>query len=142
MGDVTYLGACFCGSVQLQVSGHPVFQGFCHCESCRHWLGAPMHAATLWPTGSVKVTQGEELLGVYAKTPRSQRQHCKRCGGNVLNGHYDEGTVDVLATVLTDFPFSPDMHIHYQERQIEFPDDLRKYRDLPSEFGGSGELIE
>jgi len=27
--DMTYLGSCFCGSVQLSVTGDPVAMGYC-----------------------------------------------------------------------------------------------------------------
>ena len=33
----THRGACFCGAVQLTVTGEPVAMGYCHCDSCRHW---------------------------------------------------------------------------------------------------------
>jgi hypothetical protein len=27
----TYEGSCFCGTVQISVTGEPVAQGYCHC---------------------------------------------------------------------------------------------------------------
>ena len=138
----TYNATCFCGAVELKLTGEPVFQGYCHCDSCKHWLGAPVNAATLWPTDAVQFTKGEELLGTFSKAPRSQRKHCTKCGSNVVNAHYDEGLVDVFASNIKAFPFEPTMHVHYAERLINMPDDLPKFSDLPSEFGGSGDLIE
>lgn len=29
-------GTCFCGAVEIEVSGEPVAMGYCHCASCRH----------------------------------------------------------------------------------------------------------
>ena len=142
MSDNQYTAKCFCGQVELEVSGTPIFQGFCHCDSCRSWLGAPVHAATLWPLDNVTIIKGEENLATYKKTERSQRKHCTSCGGHVINAHYDEGFIDVLAPILKDFPFKPTAHVHYGERILSMPDGLPKYKDVPAEFGGTGDLIE
>lgn len=114
---------------------------FCHCASCRGWLGAPIHAATLWPAGSVEIPKGRASLGVYKKTERSHRIFCTRCGGHVLNAHPAEGSIDVLAAVLADLPFRPTMHVHYGEQVLPLRDGLPKYKDMPAEYGGSGELV-
>ena len=142
MNDDQYTAKCFCGQVELEVSGAPLFQGFCHCDSCRSWLRAPVHAATLWPLDSVTFVKGEENLATYKKTERSHRKHCTNCGGHVINAHSDEGFIDVLAPILKDFPFNPTMHVHYGERILSMPDGLPKYKDVPTEFGGTGDLIE
>lgn len=142
MGRRTYIASCFCGEVEIELQGEPIFQGFCHCDSCKHWLGAPMNAATLWPTDSVRVVSGEASLGTYAKMPRSQRKHCTQCGSNVMNAHYDEGMIDIFAPNIEGFSFQPTMHVHYQERLVDFPDELPKFADLPKDFGGTGELVE
>ena len=44
----THKGACFCGAVQIEVSGEPAGMGYCHCRSCRSWSAAPVNAFTLW----------------------------------------------------------------------------------------------
>ena len=41
----TFKSGCACGAVQLEISGDPAVQVYCHCNSCRSWLGAPIHAA-------------------------------------------------------------------------------------------------
>ena len=51
----TYKAGCTCGAVELEISGDPAVQAYCHCNSCRGWLGAPIHAAALWPSSSVKI---------------------------------------------------------------------------------------
>ena len=69
-------GECFCGAVQLEVSGNPEAMGYCHCRSCRSWSGGPVNAFTLWKPDAVRVTAGAEHIGTYQKTPVSQRQYC------------------------------------------------------------------
>ena len=39
----------FCKAVEIEATGAPAVMAFCHCESCRTWLRAPIHGATLWP---------------------------------------------------------------------------------------------
>ena len=62
----TYKASCTCGAVQLEVTGEPAVQAYCHCNSCRGWLGAPIHAAALWPTPSVRIVKGADNLTVFA----------------------------------------------------------------------------
>ena len=134
-------GACFCGSVELQVTGEPAAAGYCHCDSCRHWSAGPVNAFTLWPPAAVAVTRGGELIGSYAKTPGSLRKWCTRCGGHLLTEHPGLGLTDVYAAILPDLPYRPALHVHYQESVLPIADDLPKLRDMPAEMGGSGELL-
>src|SRR5690606_36406600 len=76
----SYDGRCFCGQVQLTVTGEPVGMGYCHCDSCRHWSAGPVNAFTLWKPESVKITQGEGKLKSWSKTPASIRKWCENCG--------------------------------------------------------------
>jgi hypothetical protein len=36
MGD-SYKGKCFCGAVEIEATGTPAVQGYCHCEDCKSW---------------------------------------------------------------------------------------------------------
>jgi hypothetical protein len=132
-----FSGRCFCGSVQVEVEGEPIAQGYCHCESCRRHTGAPLRGFTLWPRGTVQVTRGR--LAGFNKTGFSDRQHCTVCGGQVLIEHPTIGVVDVHSSTIPDFPFNPAVHVNYQEHVLPIRDGLPKLRDLPSDMGGSGE---
>jgi hypothetical protein len=115
--------------------------GYCHCESCRHWSAGPVNAFTLWKPETVKITQGADSFGTFNKTPRSTRKWCKTCGGHILTEHPSMGVTDVYAAVIQDFPFEPAMHVHYQETVLQMKDGLPKFKDLPEEAGGSGQLL-
>lgn len=136
-----YPGSCFCGAVQLAVSGEPAAMGYCHCDSCRKWSAGPVNAFILWKPESVRVTRGADNLATYNKTERSFRKWCKTCGGHVLTEHPTMGVTDVYAAVLPEFPFEPAMHVNYQETVLPMKDGLPKFRDLPAEVGGSGERM-
>ena len=137
----SYHGRCFCGTVQFTLSGEPAAMGYCHCADCRSWSAGPVNAFTLWPPGALKVSDGEASIATFAKTPRSERRWCSRCGGHLFTGHPAWNLVDVYAASIPDFPFRPAVHVHYQESVLPIRDGLPKLRDLPKEMGGSGEAM-
>lgn len=141
MGETTHSGSCFCGAVRLELRGEPVAQAYCHCGSCRGWLGAPIHAATLWPDASVRVVAGADRLGTFKKTEASHRQFCSACGSPVLIRHPAIGLVDVPAGMIAGFAFQPAQHVHYGEKVLAVRDGLPKFKDFPKDFGGSGDML-
>jgi hypothetical protein len=134
----SYAGSCFCGAVQLTVTGEPAAMGYCHCRSCRHWSAGPVNAFTLWKSNAVKVTRGAEHIGTFNKTPGSSRKWCKLCGGHLFTDHPGMGLIDVYAAVIPDLPFKPGVHVHYQETVLHIKDGVTKLKDMPKEMGGSG----
>ncbi len=136
-----YKGSCFCGAVQLTVTGEPAGMGYCHCTSCRTWSAGPVSAFSLWKSENVKLTKGADDLGAYNKTSNSLRKWCKTCGGHVMTVHPLWGLTDVYAAVIPDFPFKPGLHVHYGETVLRLRDGLPKQKDLPKEMGGSGTLM-
>lgn len=139
--EKTYRGSCFCGAVELRVSGEPVAMGYCHCESCRSWSAGPVNAFSLWRVGTVEVTKGAELIGSFNKTPKSARKWCTSCGGHLFTEHPFWELTDVYAATIPDFPFQPGVHVNYQETVLHLHDGLPKMKDLPQEMGGSGETV-
>jgi hypothetical protein len=141
MTMATYEGKCFCGAVQIQVSGDPAAMGYCHCSSCRHWSAGPVNAFTLWPPAAVKVTKGADQLATYSKNPTSERQFCKKCGGHVMTNHPTFKLIDVYAALLPSLQFKPGVHVNYAESVLPMKDGLPKLKDFPKELGGSGETV-
>ncbi len=133
-----YRGRCFCGAVELRVTGDPVAMGYCHCESCRSWSASPVNAFTLWQPGAVQVTKGAQQVATFNKTPNSCRKWCTSCGGHLFTEHPGMGLVDVYAATIADFPFRPGIHVNYQETRLPMHDGLPKMKDVPHEMGGSG----
>jgi hypothetical protein len=139
--DKTYEGSCFCGAVQIAVSGAPEVVGYCHCDSCRSWSAAPVNAFTLWKPELVRVTRGAENVGTYNKTPKSYRKYCTTCGGHLFTEHPGWGVVDVYAAVIRQFPFKAAVHVNYQETVLPMKDGAPKFKDMPKEMGGSGVML-
>jgi hypothetical protein len=138
---VTHNGECFCGAVQIEVSGEPEVSGYCHCRSCRSWSGGPVNAFTLWKPDAVQIKARGEYVGTFQKTAVSQRQYCKKCGGHLMTNHPPLGLIDVYAATLPSLPFHPSVHVNYAETVLPMRDGLPKLKDFPTEFGGSGEGI-
>ena len=111
------------------------------CNDCRAWLGAPVHAAALWPSSSVRVVKGADNLGLYKRTENSHRQFCKSCGAPVLVGHPGMGMTDIPASTVAGLAYQPTVHVHYASKVLAVRDGLPKFKDFPKEFGGSGEVL-
>jgi len=137
----SFKGQCFCGAVQLVVTGEPAGAGYCHCASCRSWSAGPVNAFTLWKTDAVKVTAGQEQIGEFHQSERSYRQWCKQCGGHLLTRHPQWDLIDVFAATIPDLAFKPGVHVNYENTVLPMKDGLPKMRDFPKELGGSGELL-
>lgn len=141
MSDSPRTSGCACGAVQLEITGDPAVMAYCHCDSCRSWLAAPVHAASLWPTPSVRVVKGADNLGLFKKTEASHRQYCTSCGAAVLVLHPEMGLTDVPAGSIAGLAYEPTMHVHYGEKVLAIRDGLPKFKDVPEDFGGSGETL-
>ncbi len=137
----SYSGACFCGAVQIRVTGQPNAMGYCHCRSCRSWSGGPVNAFSLWPLEAVEVTKGAENILTYHKTDLSYRKSCGQCGGHLMAEHPPLKMIDVFAATIPDLAFVPEVHINYAETVLPMRDGLPKLKDFPAEFGGSGEAV-
>ena len=137
----SHKGQCFCGAVQVEVSGTPEGMGYCHCRSCRSWSGGPVNAFTLWKPDAVQVTAGVAHVATFQKTEISQRQYCKRCGGHLMTVHPTLGLIDVFAATLPTLEFKPGVHVNYAETVLPMRDGLLKLKDIPKELGGSGDIV-
>jgi len=137
----TYKAGCFCGAVEVEVTGTPVFAGYCHCGDCQAWSAAPINAFSLWKSDDVRITKGEADIGTFHKTENSYRKFCKVCGGHIMTDHPRMRLIDVYANLLQGYTHQPTLHANYGSKTVSVKDGLPKYRDLPAELGGSGETL-
>ena len=136
-----YSGGCFCGAVEIEVSGRPALAGFCHCIDCARWAAAPVLAFNLWRPEDVTIKKGDENIATFNKTEKSYRKFCKKCGGHLMIDHPKMKLIDVYANVLDGFNQEPKLHVYYGEGILKIKDGLPKYKDLPEHAGGSGETL-
>ena len=136
----THPGSCYCGAVTIEASGAPLNMGYCHCEACRRYSGAPISAFTLWKPETVKVTKGAEVLGRFKRSEMSDRRFCTKCGSHIIVDHPGLGLTDIRALLPT-LAFRPTVHLNYEETILPIKDGLPKLRDFPAAIGGSGETL-
>ncbi|MGZ6142194.1 MAG: GFA family protein [Myxococcales bacterium] len=134
-------GTCFCGAVEIRVTGEPVGMGYCHCRSCRQWSASPVNAFTLWKPEAVDVVRGRAYVGEYHRSERSHRKFCRQCGGHLMTEHPAWGLIDVYAATIPTLPFKPGVHVNYEDHVLPMADGLPKLKDFPKELGGSGEVV-
>ena len=138
---MAHVGTCFCGAVEVEVSGEPAGMGYCHCRSCRSWSGGPVNAFSLWPPAQVKITKGEANVATFNATEVSYRKYCTKCGGHLMTDHPPLGVIDVFTATIPTLDFQPGLHVNYQETVLPMKDGLPKFKDFPAAFGGSDETI-
>ena len=51
------------------------------------------------------------------------------------------GLTDVYAAIIPGLPFKAAVHVNYQESVLPMKDGLPKFKDLPKEAGGTGEMM-
>jgi hypothetical protein len=139
--DEPYRGRCFCGAVEIEVSGEPKAMGYCHCASCRSWSAGPVNAFTLWAPEAVKVTKGSDAVARYHKSDNSHRAWCERCGGHLFTEHPQWNLTDIYAATLPTLQFKPALHVNYEQTVLPLRDGLPKMKDFPKELGGSGAVL-
>ena len=90
------------------------------------------------PSGYLVATKGENNIGHYKKTDRSDRQFCKTCGGHLMTLHPHWGLTDVYAATIPSLKFTAGVHVNYLSSVLKMQDGLPKMQDFPSELGGTG----
>jgi len=135
-----YTGRCFCGAVELAVTGGSVGMGHCHCDACRVWSAGPVNAFTLWHPEAVEITKGADQIASYHMTENSVRKWCKVCGGHLMTEHPLWKLVDVYAAILPGLRFEPGLHVNYASAVLPMKDGRPKQRDFPAELGDPGQL--
>lgn len=142
MSEIKHIGECYCGSIQFEVSGDAAMQAICHCTFCRGWSASPVNGVTAFPAGSMTITKGKEHLKTFAKTEGHYRSWCEKCGGHVFSDHPPYGIIDVYASVLKGFDWKPEVHLNYESTIMPMKDGLPKFKDMPADLGGSGDMVE
>ncbi|MEP2027916.1 MAG: GFA family protein [Paracoccaceae bacterium] len=140
---MTYHAQCSCGEVKLEAEGEPVVQCYCHCNSCRSVTGSPVNTPVLWPKDMVRFTSGEENIRRYSKSghPEGGRLSCATCNGLVGAVMPEAGLFDIFSGLLSDLDFTPTVHINYENSVLPIKDGLPKLKDMPEDWGGSGEFL-
>ncbi|MGH7896114.1 MAG: GFA family protein [Candidatus Binatia bacterium] len=115
-------------------------QFYCHCHSCQTAHAAPMIAAAIFPATAVSYTGEVARVTVTGREDAAQRLVCQQCGTKVLAEPRPGLRAVLVALCESRDWFRPQMHVQWSERMLDVKDDLPKFLDFPTPFGGSGKL--
>ena len=138
-----YHAQCACGAVKMEADGEPLVQCYCHCNSCHSRTGSPVSAPVLWPRPKIRFVSGEDKLRRYSKNnhPEGGVLTCGVCNGLVGVYLADAGLFDIFAGLFSDLKFTPTVHLNYENAVLPIKDGLPKLKDMPADWGGSGEFM-
>ncbi|WP_157928791.1 GFA family protein [Pararhizobium haloflavum] len=108
-------GHCLCRAVRFETRGAPKWVAFCHCESCRRALSAPVAAFASFRDENVAFSG--EAPRTYRSSPAVERAFCGRCGSPIWyrNDDLPEEVHLLLASFEDDRNWRPEKHDFYSE---------------------------
>ncbi|MBA3735052.1 MAG: GFA family protein [Actinobacteria bacterium] len=120
-------GSCLCGGVTFEVSEAPETLRYCHCESCKKLSGGTGTLNGRVRSTSIRIIDGEDMLGTFEPSGGSAKTFCKKCGSNLFGGGWpDSETASVRASALDDeFAARPSAHLYVRSVAVweTLPDD-------------------
>jgi hypothetical protein len=130
---------CTCGTVQLELTGEPIAQFFCHCDDCQTMHGAAYVPESAYPTGAVKILQGNPSSWQLKTNPRV---FCSTCGTRLFIDVRSPAVRGVNSYLLPEGLFRAAFHMHCQFAVRPVKDNLPHYKSRPARLGGSDETVE
>ncbi len=128
----TSSGRCLCGAVRYRFDAQALlWQGHCHCESCRRSCSAPMTSffgvrATAWRWHGTPPAS-------YQSSAWAERFFCPRCGSQMAyrSDKLPDEIHGYAATLNDPTAYRPGAHFFHAERVawLHVEDDLPRYRD-------------
>jgi hypothetical protein len=129
---------CLCGAIQMELTGEPLAQLYCHCDDCQAVHGAAYLPAAMYRTASTRIVAGEPLLWKLRETVRAT---CKECGTRVYAEPPGLGVRSITALLLPKGLFKPTFHIQCQHALLPVRDGLPHFKGFPAMWGGSDEQV-
>ena len=128
-------GGCLCGDIRFKLSETPRLIEYCHCESCRKAVGAPVMAWAGVALEQFEILDGNP--GRYSSSQSVERTFCKRCGTS-LTIFIEEFPEEVYVSICAlDDPTAmpPGVHIWRADRLpwFETADDLPRFLQFKSD---------
>lgn len=120
-------GACLCGGLTYEVDGSPLLMYHCYCAMCRAASGASFATNVVYPTASLRILTGEELLAHFGSSPGKRRHFCRSCGSPIYS--QSQARPDIISvrsgTLRSDPGVRPSCHVFVASRAhwVEIGDD-------------------
>jgi hypothetical protein len=74
-------GHCYCGAVQFEVNGAPIWVSHCHCQSCRRHTASVMATFAGYYPNQLTYTTAQPAS--YSSDDGVKRSFCGRCGSPI-----------------------------------------------------------
>lgn len=74
-------GGCLCGGVRFEITAPLGDAGYCHCTRCQRRTGTAAAISAVVQPGTLRVTQGEELIRTWEPDSGYPKVFCSNCGG-------------------------------------------------------------
>jgi len=118
---VAMTGRCYCGNVQYEVEGDPVFRAQCHCRECQYVSGGAPNLAMGVPEAGFRYTQGTVKGYRRPDLPAPvTREFCPECGTQIVSRAPGMPGVAILKVGTLDDPSvygGPQMAIYLCDKQ-------------------------
>lgn len=121
-----YSGRCLCGAITYRCTAAPLWQGHCHCESCRRATASAL--ASFFGVADGAWEFNGLTPGRYESSPGTWREFCPRCGTQLSYSsarfpgekHFYAATLDDPAA------YRPERHYFWAEHLpwLHLSDDL------------------
>jgi hypothetical protein len=116
-----------CGGVRYELTAPLESAGYCHCKRCQRRTGTAASANARVVPGSLRVTQGEELVRAWEPGDGYAKLFCSTCGSALWSRHpEDHDMVSIRLGTLDDDPgVRPSYHqyVAYAAPWEPLPDD-------------------
>ncbi len=130
---------CRCSAVQIELTGAPIAQFYCHCDDCQAVHGAAYVPESVYPADAIRVMRGSPSAW---KLKRNPRVTCRDCGTRMF--------IDVLALrvrgvngyLLAPDQFNAQFHMQCRFAVLPVRDELPHFKSLPARFGGTDETVD
>jgi hypothetical protein len=106
-------GGCLCGGVRFEVTEPLVSSSYCHCTRCQRRTGTAASAQARVAPGSLKVTQGEDLVRAYEPNGGWAKLFCSYCGSALFSRSPDDPSM--MSVRLGAFDDDPGIRPQYRQ---------------------------
>ena len=81
MSTLPLTGGCLCGGVRFEITEPPLSAVYCHCTRCQRRTGSAAAISARLAPGSLRITEGEDLVRGFEPDGGFAKDFCGRCGG-------------------------------------------------------------
>jgi hypothetical protein len=113
MTELPLTGGCLCGGVRFEVIEPLRRAGYCHCTRCQRRTGTAASPQARIEKGSLRVTQGEELIRAYEPGDGFAKLFCSACGSALWSRHPEDP--EVISIRLGAFDRDPGVRPSYRQ---------------------------